>query len=44
MPLPLMHIKILLPFEIFAEKTGVSRIVAETRGGSFGLRRWRRAF
>jgi F-type H+-transporting ATPase subunit epsilon len=37
MPLPLMHIKILLPFEIFAEKTGVSRIVAETRGGSFGL-------
>jgi F-type H+-transporting ATPase subunit epsilon len=37
MPLPLMHIKILLPFQIFAEKTGVSRIVAQTREGSFGL-------
>ena len=37
MPLPLMHIKILLPFQIFAENTGVSRIVAETREGSFGL-------
>jgi F-type H+-transporting ATPase subunit epsilon len=33
----LMHLKILLPFRIFAEKTGVSRIVAETREGSFGL-------
>ena len=33
----LMNLKILLPFEIFAEKTGVSRIVAETREGSFGL-------
>ncbi|MBA3024251.1 MAG: F0F1 ATP synthase subunit epsilon [Sideroxydans sp.] len=32
-----MHLKILLPFRIFAEKTGVSRIVAETRSGSFGL-------
>ena len=32
-----MNLKILLPFEIFAEKTGVSRIVAETREGSFGL-------
>jgi F-type H+-transporting ATPase subunit epsilon len=32
-----MHLKILLPFGIFAEKTGVSRIVAETREGSFGL-------
>jgi len=30
-------LKILLPFRIFAEKTGVSRIVAETREGSFGL-------
>jgi F-type H+-transporting ATPase subunit epsilon len=38
MPQPaLMHLKILLPFQIFAEKTGVSRIVAETREGSFGL-------
>ncbi len=33
----LMNLKILLPFEIFAEKTGVSRIVADTRAGSFGL-------
>lgn len=32
-----MHLKILLPFEIFAEKTGVSTIVADTRDGSFGL-------
>jgi F-type H+-transporting ATPase subunit epsilon len=32
-----MHLKILLPFQIFAEGTGVSRIVAETREGSFGL-------
>ena len=33
----LMNLKILLPFGIFTEKTGVSRIVAETREGSFGL-------
>jgi F-type H+-transporting ATPase subunit epsilon len=32
-----MNLKILLPFRIFAEETGVSRIVAETREGSFGL-------
>src|SRR5471032_1953931 len=32
-----MNLKILLPFQIFAEKTGVARIVAETREGSFGL-------
>jgi F-type H+-transporting ATPase subunit epsilon len=32
-----MNLKVLLPFEIFAEKTGVSRIVAETHEGSFGL-------
>ena len=37
MPLTLMNLRILLPFQIFAEKTGVSRIVAETREGSFGL-------
>jgi F-type H+-transporting ATPase subunit epsilon len=37
MPLTDMHLKILLPFQIFADKTGVSRIVAETRAGSFGL-------
>ena len=33
----LMTLKILLPFGIFAEKADVSRIVAETREGSFGL-------
>jgi len=33
----LMNLKILLPFQIFAKKKGVSRIVAETREGSFGL-------
>jgi len=32
-----MKLKVLLPFQVFAEKTGVSRIVAETREGSFGL-------
>jgi F-type H+-transporting ATPase subunit epsilon len=32
-----VNLKILLPFQVFAEKTGVSRIVAETRAGSFGL-------
>jgi F-type H+-transporting ATPase subunit epsilon len=32
-----MNLKVLLPFHIFAERTGVSRIVAETREGSFGL-------
>jgi F-type H+-transporting ATPase subunit epsilon len=37
MPLSLMNLKILLPFQIFAEKAGVSRIVAETSEGSFGL-------
>ena len=33
----LMNLKILLPFQVFAEKTDVSRIVAETSEGSFGL-------
>jgi F-type H+-transporting ATPase subunit epsilon len=38
MPQPtLMHLKVLLPFGVFADKTSVSRIVAETRQGSFGL-------
>jgi len=32
-----MNLKVLLPFQVFAEKTGVSRIVAETREGSFGV-------
>ena len=33
----LMNLKVLLPFRIFADKTGVSRIVAQGRDGSFGL-------
>jgi F-type H+-transporting ATPase subunit epsilon len=33
----LMSLKVLLPFRIFAEKTDVSRIIVETRTGSFGL-------
>ena len=37
MPPPSMTLKVLLPFQVFAQKTGVSRIVAETREGSFGL-------
>ncbi len=37
MPPELMTLKVLLPFRIFAETAGVSRIVAETRDGSFGL-------
>ncbi len=32
-----MKLKILLPFKVFAEKSDVSRIVAETLAGSFGL-------
>jgi F-type H+-transporting ATPase subunit epsilon len=37
MALTQMNLKVLVPFQVFAEKTGVSRIVAETRAGSFGL-------
>lgn len=33
----LMTLKILLPFRIFAERTAVTRIVAETPEGAFGL-------
>src|ERR1035438_1895240 len=32
-----MNLKILVPFQVFADRTDVSRIVAETRDGSFGL-------
>jgi F-type H+-transporting ATPase subunit epsilon len=32
-----MNLKILLPFGIFAEETGVSRIVVETSDGEYGL-------
>lgn len=38
MPQPtLMHLKVLLPFGLFAEKSNIARIVAETQAGSFGL-------
>ena len=37
MPPTLMTLKVLLPFQIFAERDDVSRIVADTREGSFGL-------
>jgi F-type H+-transporting ATPase subunit epsilon len=32
-----MNLKVLLPFQVFTEKSGVSRIVAETHEGSFGI-------
>jgi F-type H+-transporting ATPase subunit epsilon len=32
-----MNLKVLLPFQVFTERTGVTRIVADTRDGSFGL-------
>jgi F-type H+-transporting ATPase subunit epsilon len=32
-----MNLKVLLPFQVFTEKTGVTRILAETREGAFGL-------
>ena len=32
-----MKLKILLPFEVFAEKNGVRRIIAETSSGFFGI-------
>ena len=37
MPPTLMHLKILLPFQIYAEDGNVSRIVAESHEGAFGL-------
>lgn len=33
----LMHLKILLPFKIFADINNVKRIVAETNNGSYGF-------
>jgi len=32
-----MNLKVLLPFQVFAEKTDVLRVIAETADGSFGL-------
>ena len=37
MPQLLMRLKVLLPFQVFAETTDVSRIVASTSAGSFGI-------
>ena len=37
MPSTSMQLKILLPFKVFTEMHGVLRIVAESRGGAFGL-------
>ena len=37
MPQSQMKLKVLLPFQVYAEKTDVTRIVAETHEGSFGL-------
>jgi F-type H+-transporting ATPase subunit epsilon len=33
----LMHLKILLPFQVFADQTEVARVVVQTTEGSFGL-------
>lgn len=35
--MPSMTLRVLLPFEVFADETGVARIVVETPQGSFGL-------
>ncbi|WP_398309893.1 F0F1 ATP synthase subunit epsilon [Zoogloea sp.] len=35
--MPSMTLKVLLPFEVFADERGVARIVVETAQGSFGL-------
>ncbi|WP_425914551.1 F0F1 ATP synthase subunit epsilon [Pseudomonas sp. GWSMS-1] len=35
--MPLMTLKVLLPFEVFAEETQVARMVVETAQGAFGL-------
>ena len=32
-----MTLKILLPFQVFTEKAGITRIVAETQAGSYGF-------
>ncbi len=32
-----MNLKVLLPFQVFADQAGVTRIVAETREGAFGI-------
>ncbi len=37
MPLKLINLKLFLPFQVFADITGVFRMVVETTGGSFGI-------
>ena len=37
MPQTFMNLKVMLPFQVFVEATEVSRIVAHTYQGSFGL-------
>jgi len=37
MPPTAMNLKVLLPFQVFTDETGVSRIIAETLEGSFGV-------
>ncbi len=37
MPQALMRLKVLLPFQVFADKANVKRIVADTLAGSCGL-------
>lgn len=34
---PLMHLKVLLPFQVFINQADVARIVAQTPDGAFGL-------
>lgn len=33
----LMNLRVLLPYRVFAEKQNVTRVVVDTRAGSFGL-------
>lgn len=35
--MPLMTLRVMLPFEVFADEAGVTRIVVETAQGSYGL-------
>jgi F-type H+-transporting ATPase subunit epsilon len=37
MPAELMNLKVLLPYAVFASERGVSRIIAESNDGAFGL-------
>ena len=37
MPQSQMKLKVLLPFQVYTERAGVTRIVAETHEGSFGI-------